>query len=187
MGLQNGSSLVVSSSILRGIFFWATNKKCGLIEGHYIFFPSDQKLEGNMSMHHQYHQLSVVLRWFSRMDVFDGFRGNKSDQHCSSILSSTSGRWTKFQWFLNMKVELDLDPLLKTFSSEGHEIHVNCPGSTSAWYPGLRMRRAFGEALRSFRPVSASRARREAPCCGLHQLPDAGRTLAALLFAQWRQ
>lgn len=40
------------------------------------------------------------------MDLFDGFRGNKRDQHCSSILSSTSAL---------DKVSMIFDPLLKPF------------------------------------------------------------------------
>ena len=59
----------------QGIFFWATNKKCGTIEGHYIFCP----LRPKIGEEHEYAspisstiscaemiQQNGSLRWFSR-------------------------------------------------------------------------------------------------------------------------
>lgn len=54
-----GSFIIHSQGIY---FFEPPTKNAEQLKDTTFFAPSDQKLERNMNMHHQYHQLSVVLR-----------------------------------------------------------------------------------------------------------------------------
>lgn len=119
MGLQNGSSLVVSSSILRGIFFWATNKKCGIIEGHYIFSSPTKNWRGTWICITNI--INYQLCWDDSAEWMSSmvFEGTKVINTVRAFLAVLREGGQSFNDFWTWKLNLILIPFWKHFHQRG--------------------------------------------------------------------